>query len=266
MSAPPSFPHLTWPTVEPGGFSTPSTSLLLICLICSRAWQWQWQEKQSNAPVADVCIQVLESRAAASPEMEKTSQCRKLSRSGLRVLHSDNKGLMLQGDQIVTFQLTKKGERDFPRNDTDGGSDIREKLFPSPSQVSVLAPPVFQPPLNWMGTSRDEKTRGEKFLGGYSAFPGSPSLVAAEAAGMAPVLESQDALPSPNWPVCFAISDSCLSWGGLFFTPLNEVLLYWSLFFQFEAWKVMKTFSCFLMYFSLSSFRWPVFSSLLCSL
>lgn len=33
-------------------------------------------------------------------------------------------------------------------------------------------------------------------------------------------------LPGPNWPVCFAISDSCLSRGGLFFTPLNEVLLY----------------------------------------
>lgn len=58
----------------------------------------------------------------------------------------------------------------------------------------------------------------------------SPSLVAmsqaAEAAGMAPEPASHSALPGPNWPVCFAISDSCLSWGGLFFTPLNEVLLY----------------------------------------
>lgn len=32
--------------------------------------------------------------------------------------------------------------------------------------------------------------------------------------------------PGANWPVCLAISDSCLAWGGLFFTPLNEVLLY----------------------------------------
>lgn len=118
----------------------------------------------------------------------------------------------------------------------------------SPAQVSwcfhqpaLHATPVI---IKRMGSTMDEKTGDKKqqtaamwaCVGGYFAVwpqnilhwwlrPLCPRLGRRgwrNGSGAA----SHCALPSPNWPVCFAISDSCLSWGGLFFTPLNEVLLY----------------------------------------